>query len=150
MKLIPLSNGGHTIVDDKDFKKFSKHKWYKWRRSKDRTYYAIGSSGPFRHKKLHALILGDAVERDHRDGNGLNNQRKNLRPCDKQQNQRNRKAQKNNKLGLKGVIRRSNKFQAVIHVNRKQEYIGIFKTPQMASRAYQKRARQLFGEFYRP
>lgn len=89
---------------------------------------------------------------DHRDGNRLNNTRANLRIATPLENSRNRPVFRNNKAGFKGVFpTRGTKanWSAVIYVNKKQIYLGSFKTKEDAARAYDSKAVEAFGEFAR-
>jgi len=76
MKTIPLSNGGETLVDDDVFRWASRREWSGLRR-KNTTYVCLRGDVTV---LLHRVILGTASgkDTDHRDGNGLNNQRQNL------------------------------------------------------------------------
>ena len=87
-------------------------------------------------------------EIDHKDRNGLNNRWLNLREATHSQNQANGSHYKNNKLGIKGVHRRTNgKYHAQIKFNNKKYHLGDFDTPEAASHAYIKAAKKYFGEF---
>ncbi|NOZ46239.1 MAG: Pathogenesis-related transcriptional factor and ERF protein [Chlorobi bacterium] len=50
-----------------------------------------------------------------------------------------------NKFGYRGVIKSSNKFQAIIYLNRKAINLGSFNTPEEAAEAYNKKSIELFG-----
>ena len=84
---------------------------------------------------------------DHINGIKTDNRIENLRYADYSQNGANRKVSKNNSIGLKGVGRNGNKYQAVIQKNGKSFYLGIFNTKEEASRKYINAAIELFGEF---
>jgi hypothetical protein len=89
---------------------------------------------------------------DHRDMNKQNNAIGNLREATTSQNDANRGAQKNNKLGLKGVrerIRGVNRYEARIAKDGVQVVVGYFPTAEQAHAAYLIAARQLYGEFAR-
>lgn len=90
---------------------------------------------------------------DHRDCNPTNNSWRNLRLANPVQNTQNRRCQKNNRSGLKGVHSpsspRQRRFYASISVEGKFVYLGSFFTPEDASRAYAAAARKYFGEFAR-
>ena len=89
---------------------------------------------------------------DHRDGNGLNNCKENLRPCTQQQNKFNQRyARKDNKLGIKGVRRCEDrkKFQARIKIDGKQIHLGCFNVMGDADSAYRIAEEKYFGEFAR-
>lgn len=86
-------------------------------------------------------------EVDHIDRNPDNNRWNNLREVTHQQNCLNR----NRKLpssGFRGVYARGKKWQAKITTKGHTENLGIFETPELASEAYQTRARQLHEEYF--
>lgn len=89
---------------------------------------------------------------DHKDGNRTNNRIKNLRLCTECENRHNVGATKGNISGVKGVNwhKSRGKWQARAMVNYKPYYIGLFKTLEEASVAYQAFAKEHHGEFYRP
>lgn len=86
---------------------------------------------------------------DHINHNILDNRRCNLRLATNKENCQNRRVQKNNKIGLKGVRFRLHvkSFEAYIVVNGKQEHLGYFDDSAEAALAYNKRAKQAFGPF---
>ncbi|MFO0857258.1 MAG: HNH endonuclease [Phycisphaerales bacterium] len=89
---------------------------------------------------LHRLIVGAEANEviDHIDGNRLNNQRSNLRSTTHQGNAQNLQgAQKNNRLGLRGVwqCRKTGRFRAAATVNGKKQYAGYFATAEEAAQA---------------
>lgn len=88
---------------------------------------------------------------DHKDLNCGNNAWLNLREADDTQNNANRRAQKNNKLGVKGVhrLRRGEKYKAQIKVGGRVMYLGTFDTPEQAKAAYQTAANRHFGVYAR-
>jgi hypothetical protein len=100
---------------------------------------------------MHRLILRvDAnTQVDHRDGNGLNNTRGNLRPATHAQNQHNSRLRKDNQSGFKGVHRQGNRWVARIRVDGEQKHLGSFRTPEEAARAYDAAALRLRGEYAR-
>lgn len=84
---------------------------------------------------------------DHRDRNGLNNRRSNLRPCTHSQNMANANRHSNNSTGFRGVTRSRNKFRATIQVQGKMIRLGTFATAVDAAAAYNLAATKYFGEF---
>lgn len=153
MKEIPLTQGKIALVDDEDFECVSKLKWCAVRGKY--TFYAVGgdcSSGSRRHIYLHRFILGltdPKIETDHRDGNGLNCTRLNLRLCTPAENARNRSRQGNNTSGYKGVSweKVREKWRAEIQANGKRFMIGRFENLMDAVFARDKAARKLHGVF---
>lgn len=87
---------------------------------------------------------------DHKDGNTLDNRRENLRICTNAWNAVNRRALKNKSAPYKGVrAKRTGKFDAIITIDKKQIYLGTFKSPESAKDAYDKAAEVLHGEYRR-
>lgn len=84
---------------------------------------------------------------DHINRDKLDNRITNLRVCTKQQNIANAGPKKHNKLGVKGVYRRKDKFRACIRVHGRTKNLGTFDTVQEAAAAYATAARDTFGEF---
>jgi hypothetical protein len=88
---------------------------------------------------------------DHRNGNHLDCRRQNLRVCTTAENTRNQPLHKTTTTGYRGVSfhRGSGKYRAQIKFNNHFIHIGVFSTPEEAAAAYDKKAKELFGEFYR-
>ena len=103
--------------------------------------------------QMHRLIVNPprGVIVDHRDRDGLNNQRDNLRIATRADNRRNSVPQKNNASGLKGVYWKVDhqKWSAQIRVGARLRTIGYYGTAGEAARAYDAAAREAFGEFAR-
>ncbi len=109
------------------------------------TWYARAGS-VYLHRVIGSRIgiIGDV---DHRDRDGLNCRRENLRAATHAQNMTNRRMQKNNKSGFRGVSRWGKIWQAHIQANGRQHNLGRFESPDLAARAYDRAARVLHGEF---
>ena len=88
---------------------------------------------------------------DHIDGNPLNNRIENLRVATQSENQQNTKIRSNNTTGYKGVYfhKLTGKYAAQARLNGKCIHIGLFTCPKEAAIAYNKAAKELFGEFAR-
>lgn len=152
MKQIPLTKGRFAIVDDEDYERLIAHNWqameikgkvYACRRKSGR-----GSPKELMHRQI--LNLNDSnVLCDHRDGNGLNNQKENLRTCNQAQNLMNRGANKNSSTGIKGVFMNNTgtRWRAYIGFKGKMKYLGSFRTPLDAATAYNTAAKELHGDF---
>lgn len=84
---------------------------------------------------------------DHVNGDPLDNRRENLRVATKSQNAANTGPSVVNRLGLKGVSRRGEKYRAFIHKGGKTIYLGAFDTSKAAACRYDREAKKLFGEF---
>ena len=102
---------------------------------------------------MHRVIMGAAegTEVDHADCKGTNNRRSNLRIATRLENCYNRRAQKNNASGFKGVSwsESGGVWMAFISANLKQLYLGSFDTPESAHAAYVEASNMLHGNFGR-
>lgn len=152
MKKIQLTQGQVASVNDEDFGYLNQWKWFAL---KDKNiFYAVRQASQAIYGKqftirMHHVIIGkppEGYETDHRDGNGCNNQRKNLRFVTRRQNQQNRKYQ-NSSSRYPGVCwyKRDRKWQAEIRVDNKYKYLGRFATELEAFNAY-KQAVKAIGE----
>lgn len=144
MKKIPLTQGKFAIVDDGDYDWLSQFKWCAHKHHK--TYYAQ-SHGITMHRKIMGLEKGDGKQIDHVDRNGLNNQRSNLRIATQQENTFNRgPVGKSSKY--KGVCWHTtrNKWEVRIKHNDKTIHLGVHKDEVLAAKAYDKKAKELFGD----
>lgn len=152
---IPLTQGKVALVDEIDFERLNK---LKWAAQKDTdTFYAVKTIAPTKTRKgfaikMHRLILDcpKGMQIDHRDNNGLNNTRSNLRICTASQNQMNRrKLMKNASSIYKGVSwhKKQKRWHARIVVNGTLHHLGSFTIEKEAGLAYDRTASEWFGEY---
>ena len=152
IRLIPLSQGKFAIVDASDFEWLNQWKWSLNSFAGKEYANRIERNGTSKQTiKMHRLIMSapEGVEVDHRDGNGLNNSRSNLRLASHQQNQCNVRRHRDNKSGFKGVYWNTDKqgWDAKICAKGKHYFLGRFSKKEDAVRAYEKGAKKLHGEF---
>lgn len=86
---------------------------------------------------------------DHINGNSLDNRKQNLRLCSRQENNRNSAPRKNSTSKYKGVSWSTckSKWTVKIRVNGKSKHIGYFSDEKLAAEAYNKAAKQYYGDF---
>lgn len=157
MKLIPLSKTGKNkgkhfaIVDDADFELFGHLNWYAHKSKNDHTYYALRSNtvnGKKGHIKLHNEIMhpdkGFII--DHRDRNGLNCQRSNLRQATKSENRKNIKGSGFSKYLGVSFNKRDKSWVASILVNKRNKSVYC-KSEENAATAYNIMAEKYHGQF---
>jgi hypothetical protein len=152
-RFIPLTQGKHAIVDAEDYKRINQWKWYALKNGNN--FYAVRNIGKHPHQimiRMHREVLGlklnDGKQADHRDGNGLDNRRFNLRLCTHSQNQHNQHSIRGISK-YKGVswIKKDKKWKTKIQFEQKSIAIGRFDSEIEAAKAYDKKAKELFGEF---
>jgi hypothetical protein len=152
--LIPLTQGQVAIIDAADVHMVAGVNWCADKSGN--TYYAHRRElreGKWAKVRLHRLLLDAPPELlvDHRDGDGLNCRRNNLRLATAQQNATNRRRPASNKCGFKGVHQQGGVFVASITPpSGKRLYLGCFETPETAHAAYCSAGESLHGEFWRP
>lgn len=150
-KQIPLSQDKFALVDDADFDWLSQWKWH----CTVKGYAARNINSGHRHGRKILLMHREinkthpGIKTDHRDGNGLNNQRYNLRNSTDSQNMMNRKSARGSSSRFKGVYwnKQDRKWRVQITANKKRIYLGDFKSDTDAAIAYNKKAVELHGEF---
>jgi hypothetical protein len=155
MKKIALTQGKFALVDDEDFEKLSKFKWCA--NKIGGIYYAVRNDKRTKDGRktisMHRVVMDspEGMDTDHKDGDGLNNQKKNLRICTHAENLKNQKLHKNNISGLKGVsfYKRVKKWVAFIGVDGKQISLGYFDTKLEAYQAYCDACLKYHGKFSR-
>lgn len=139
--------GKVAIVDAEDFESLNKHKWY----VSNLGYVRRGAwiDGKNKIVSMHREVL-PAIgfkEIDHINRDKLDNRKSNLRPCNRSQNNHNTVKNKSGDK-YKGVYfaKRDKKWAAMIGFNRKRQWLGYFKTELEAVKAYDLKAKEVYGE----
>jgi hypothetical protein len=134
------------FIDTADYDRVKPHRWHV--QTSGHTFYAQASVTGI---LFHRIICSSDEQVDHKDGNGLNNRRKNLRPATHTENVRNIGKPKHGTTSrYKGVSWDRDKNQmwrAQIRVNRKTIYLGRHTNEIDAARAYDAAALEHHGEF---
>jgi len=154
MKEIILNKGMVAIVDDEDYDRINKYKWYVCKNksgnvSAKRNYFYNGKNhGVYMHREI-VNATDPNIPVDHINHNRLDNRKENLRICTQLQNAANKKIYTNNKTGYKGCTlnKITGKYLAGIRVNNKQIWLGTYETAKEAALIYNKAASFYFGEF---
>ncbi len=147
-KTLELTFGKYAIVDAEDYDRLSSYKWCAVKER--RNWYAKTLRRNGSPLSMHRLITREpkGLFVDHIDHNGLNNRKSNLRHCTNAENSRNMRPYGKTSR-YKGVCwhKGSKKFVAQITFKGKKIWLGYFKDEIAAAKAYDKKARELFGEF---
>jgi len=148
--IVPLTQGQFATIDLCDVERVSNYNWYAhWNK---KALYA--KTKIYGNKiRLHRFILDitdPKIQVDHRDGDGLENRRFNIRVCSNQQNLWNQQSRRGSSQ-FKGVSwsKETKKWIAQIGYNNKVIYLGLYNDEKIAAQAYNEKAKELFGEFAR-
>ena len=149
---IPLTRGQVALVDEADVEIVNMYAWYAkpW----ESGFYAaatVGSGRSKRHLRMHRLILPGSAQIDHKNRNGLDNRRENLRPATGTQNSANQSKRLGGTSRFKGVSWDTHNrcWRASIACNRHGINLGRFQSELEAAMAYNTAALRLFGEYAR-
>lgn len=151
---VPISRGYFVTIDKDDYERVTQWKWTalptQW------TVYArrnVKKNGKQHSLYLHRFIMGDpeGLEVDHRDCNGLNNSKSNLRVANDSQQNCNQRIQKRSYSGIKGVgwNKTRGKWQAYIGLGQKTRHLGFYNTKEEAAAARATAANILHRDFVR-
>lgn len=150
---VPLTKGYTAFVSSADAERVLALNWYAEERPNGRVYGRARVPGGGGAKVyLHKFVLdAGADDVDHKDGDGLNCCRDNLRRASRTLNNANSQKRTGCSSQYKGVSwnKPLGKWTAQIKVGERQEYIGQFTDEVAAARAYDRRALEVFGEFAR-
>jgi len=150
-KIIELTKGFTTVVDDDDYERLIRYSWYAKKNHKK--YYAQRRSG-LNHYQMHDEITPPppGLTVDHINGDSLDNQKCNLRFASQKQQSFNRVKMENASSIYKGVSFHigKQKWTAQIKKDGVIHSLGTFTNEEDAALAYDRKAIELFGEYARP
>lgn len=156
VKEIICKNGEVALCDDEDYPLLSRFTWYMGSEMKYSAGYPCcfiyGKKNTRKQIFMHQLVGAGLTNLDHINRDKLDNRRCNLRNATSQQNSANvpkRKATKGKPCSsiYKGVHKWQGKYRAVIGFNKKAIQLGTYEQEEEAALAYNKKAKELFGEF---
>ncbi len=154
---IPLTQGHVALIDDEDCEKVAAFKWHAFEHGQ--TVYArtnvqsgrprSGRTGLYMHRLI--LDAGRGQQVDHKDGNGLDNRKANLRLVTKGQNGQNLHVPKTSQYPGVSWFKPTGTWRAVLHPGNQYLHLGLFPTEEDAFRAYcaavQSHGRELLPEW---
>jgi len=136
MKLLPLSGGKFSKINDDMFDQLIKFSWTSYKHGNN--YYAQTTIN--KHTvQLHRMIICPPSNFviDHIDGDGLNNQRENLRAVSHRVNLQNQQKHRNGKpVGITVTKNRKKKFRAKIKVSKQEISLGTYENIEDAIYVY--------------
>lgn len=159
MYKVPLSQGKFAIVSDEDAEIESYGNWVAHKSGNH--FYACyrGSTANRPRTWMHALVLERILNRslkkgeipDHINGDKLDNRRENIRLASRSQNEANKPPRGNCSSRFKGVCwdREKGLWRCMITINKRRIHIGYYKEEEDAAKAYNSKAKDIFGPFAR-
>jgi hypothetical protein len=151
MKTIQLSQGYETVVDDDVWERFKDADWHTVF-SKGGKPYALGNQYGLLHRAIFLFIDGVELGKkqvDHKDRNGLNNLRSNLRIVTPKENPRNnsRRAESKNSPYI-GVTWKphAGAWRAQTRYNKEHIFLGYYSTAEEAGMAYDRAVLYYYGD----
>lgn len=149
---VPLTKGYEATIDAADVPLVEGFNWSIARRKNGKIYAQRRIPGGIvlMHRQITGAADGEKV--DHRDNDGLNNRRDNLRPATDAENNQNKPTNSRNKSGFKGVswFAGTRKWRATIQSNGKWVHLGYFTSAEDAHAAYRIASANLHGDFSNP
>lgn len=147
---IPLAGGLIALVDEADYERVvAAGTWCATRQATvNYAQRSVYRNGARTSQMLHTFITGWPMV-DHKNGDGLDNRRENLRQSTPTLNMANRRRPRTNTSGFKGVdwIEDRKKWRARIRLNGRNRHLGYFLSAEAAADAYDAAAVAQWGEF---
>ena len=140
------AEGSYTVIDAEDYDRVMEYQW------QESNGYIITTNKSCPQNRLHRFILSindPNIHLDHKNRNPFDNRKENLRFCTPTQNNFNVGPRKGCTSIYKGVYfdKRCRKWLSKITFNSKTNYIGLYSDEIEAAKAYDLKAKELFGEF---
>jgi hypothetical protein len=156
MLRVPLSQGRWATIDPEDAENVLQYRWYIDRSNRSGREYARSNvylpNGKHTTILMHRLIAGFPGTRsvvDHRNGDGLDNTRANLRVCSYSNNLMNQRPRTDGTSRFKGVSWNTKRSKWVVNIQIKgrNTYIGLAECEEEAAVLYNIAAQLFYGEY---
>jgi hypothetical protein len=149
-KLIELSKGKSALIDDEDYDHVREWNW-RAQQNQDGRWYAMAWDLYPNFVLMHRVILcpPDSIDVDHKNGDGLDNRRINLRLATRSQNVAAGRPAGGKSSIFKGVSwdNSRGRWRVMIKDGTKHKFLGRFADEVEAAKAYDEAALEVFGEF---
>lgn len=156
MRKIQLTRGKVALVDDDDYDRLNQFNWQaapspsgNWYARRRRSS-AEQTKRPGYFSWMHQEVLRCGRGVDHLDGDGLNNQRHNLRRANQSINNQNKRKKANTTSRFIGVSRYRDGIRWVAQIKEpkgKVKHLGLFDDETEAARAYDEKVRSLYSGY---
>ena len=157
MRIIKLTQGQSTVIDDEDYEKFGGYKWYAYYNPHTKSFYAVRAvynklTGKQKTISLHREILAcpSDIQIDHISHDTLDNRKKNLRIVTHRQNHHNLKRKTTSIYPGVSWYKRDKKWQATIRIDGKSVHLGYFTDELEAFQAYCRALEVINETLYNP
>jgi hypothetical protein len=139
-------NGNKFLIDSEDYEKIKK---YYWRYEKRTGYFQsfINGHSLYLHRYLMNVKSQSGICVDHINRDKTDNRKSNLRLCTSHQNTMNKLSPHQISGKYRGVQKVKSKYSAAITYKYKRYHLGYFFTAEEAAKAYNEKAKELYGEF---
>ncbi len=154
---IPLTRGKHALVDAEEYPRLARYSWHAFHDKKDGRWLAVrgervhvgGHSitrNIWMHRELLDVPAGMLVE--HLNGDGLDNRKANVQVTTRAARYAKLGKLSTNTSGYRGVTfyARTGKWRVQIRCDGTTTHIGYFTTAEEAAVAYDRKAREVFGD----
>jgi hypothetical protein len=145
---IPLSQGQYALIDRADLPLIASHGWSAHWKRHARTFYAVATIY-YQQVSMHRLIMDAPKGKhvDHRNHNGLDNRRSNLRLATPAQNVANNRPRRATASGYRGVSWQNGQWVARINIDGRRRFLGGYADPWVAAQVWNRAAVEAWGEF---
>lgn len=145
--IVPLTKGYEAIVDDCDAERVMAFSWHV-QFTRGNPYAVRKFYNPRRSVFLHSFILQPplGMQVDHKNYDGLDCRRENMRIATRSQNSAYRRSA-GGVSGFRGVFPYNGRWVVKVGAREKRQTVGVFSNKEEAARSYDNAALAMYGEF---